>query len=369
MFQGSDIMSKSSTHSALSEFLRSEKTLTNKVKYTTLQLCAAAVHFTLIFMFGAAGVYPLVIFNCFSTLCYLLCGILIKKEKYTPLYYITYIEVSLHSYVAAIFVGWKAGFPMYIIGILPVIIYMHFSFNEEKNLIETLLIGIFSLAIFLSCKVITYLNDPVYDISDAASFKFYIYNSFCTFGLILMFSVIFLNEIKSAQTVLENRNAQLDKIAGMDALTGLYNRRSMDKYLKSAAASGNTFTLIMCDIDNFKNINDTYGHNCGDIVLKEVSRTIVSSLRDGDYVCRWGGEEILILANNASLKDAAMAAERIRSHIEKLTVESEGNIVNCTITLGAAENKEGSSLEDIINLADDRLYTGKRSGKNCVVIS
>ncbi len=363
-------MSKSSTHSTfLSEFLRSEITLSNKVKYTALQLCAAAVHCTLIFIFVSVRVYPMVIFNCFSTLCYLLCGILIKKEKYIPLYYITYFEVSLHSCIAAILVGWESGFPMYIIGILPVIIYMHFSFNEKKNLVETLLIGIFSLGIFLCCKIVTYLNEPVYYLSDDASFKIYIYNSFCTFGLILLFSVIFLNEIKSAQTVLENRNAQLDKIAGIDALTGLYNRRSMDKYLRSAAASGNIFTLIMCDIDNFKNINDTYGHNCGDIVLKEISRTIVSSLRDGDYVCRWGGEEILILANNASLTDAAMAAERIRSRIEKLTVESDGNIVKCTITLGAAENREGTSLEDIINLADDRLYTGKRSGKNRVVIS
>lgn len=346
-----------------------EKKVTNKAKYTTLQVCCAAVHFILIFTFAAANVLPMVIFNCFSTVCYILCGILIKKEKYIPLYYITYVEICLHSYVAAILVGWDTGFPMYIIGIMPVIIYMHFSFNENSSLKETLLIGICALTVFLSCKFITYFNEPLYELSPINAFWIYIFNSLCTFGLILLFSVIFLSEIKSAHAVLKKQNARLDRIAGTDVLTGLYNRRSMDKFLKNAAASKVTYSLIMCDIDDFKKINDTYGHKCGDMVLKEISKIIVSGLRDNDFVCRWGGEEILILVNDTTLKSAAMAAERIRSSIEKLSLESNGHTVRCTITLGAAESSEGSSPEDVISIADSRLYTGKRTGKNRVVIS
>lgn len=356
----------------ISELLQPEKRITNKTKYTTLQVCCAAVHFILIFTFASVNVLPMVIFNCFSTLCYLLCGILIKKEKYVPLYYITYIEICLHSYVAAIIVGWDTGFPTYIIGIMPVVIYMHFSLNDKSSLNslkETLLIGVCSLTVFLSCKLITYLNEPVYKLTPEFSFRIYIFNSVCTFSLILLFSIIFLSEISYARTVLENRNARLDRIAGIDALTGLYNRRSMDKFLKKASVSENTFSLIMCDIDDFKKINDTYGHKCGDLVLKEISKAIVSSLRDNDFVCRWGGEEILILANNTPLSAAAMAAERIRSQIEKLEVESGEQTVRCTITLGAAESSEGNTPEDIISIADSRLYKGKRTGKNCVVIS
>lgn len=352
-----------------SELLQSDMKITNKVKYTILQMCCAFVHLMLIFIFAAFGVYPMVIFNIFSTICYLSCGILVKKELYIPLYYITFVEISLHSYIATILVGWETGFPMYIIGITPIIFYMHFSLNENSTLYETLLIGLCSLATFVSCKFISYKTEPLYTIPDEPSFWIYIFNSLCTFAMLVLFSLIFLREIKSAHTKLENQNAQLDRIAGIDALTGLYNRRSMDKFLAAAMSCPNDFSIIMCDIDDFKKVNDTYGHKSGDKVLQAISKIIVSSLREDDFVCRWGGEEILILISGTALNPAAMAAERIRSQVEKMSVDSDGQAIKCTLTIGVAERSEGKSTDDIIALADERLYKGKRSGKNRVVES
>ena len=350
-----------------SELLQSDMKITNKVKYTILQMCCAFVHLMLIFIFAAFGVYPMVIFNIFSTICYLSCGILVKKELYIPLYYITFVEISLHSYIATILVGWETGFPMYIIGITPIIFYMHFSLSENSTLYETLLIGLCSLATFVSCKFISYKTEPLYTIPDEPSFWIYIFNSLCTFAMLVLFSLIFLREIKSAHTKLENQNAQLDRIAGIDALTGLYNRRSMDKFLAAAMSCPNDFSIIMCDIDDFKKVNDTYGHKNGDKVLQAISKIIVSSLREDDFVCRWGGEEILILISGTALNPAAMAAERIRSQVEKMSVDSDGQAIKCTLTIGVAERSEGKSTDDIIALADERLYKGKRSGKNRVV--
>lgn len=352
-----------------SELLQSDMKITNKVKYTILQMCCAFVHLMLIFIFAAFGVYPMVIFNIFSTICYLSCGILVKKELYIPLYYITFVEICLHSYIATILVGWETGFPMYIIGITPIIFYMHFSLSENSTLYETLLIGLCSLATFVSCKFISYKTEPLYTIPDEPSFWIYIFNSLCTFAMLVLFSLIFLREIKSAHTKLENQNAQLDRIAGIDALTGLYNRRSMDKFLAAAMSCPNDFSIIMCDIDDFKKVNDTYGHKSGDKVLQAISKIIVSSLREDDFVCRWGGEEILILISGTSLNPAAMAAERIRSQVEKMSVDSDGQAIKCTLTIGVAERSEGKSTDDIIALADERLYKGKRSGKNRVVES
>lgn len=353
----------------ISEIFTDGAAVTNKVKYSILQWSTAAVHFALIFIFASVGVYSMTIFNIASTVCYLLCGILVKKERYILFYYITFLEICLHSYTATILVGWELGFPMYIIGIMPVIFYMHFSLNESASLRESLLIGLCCLVSFIVCRIISYRIEPVYTISPKASMHIYIFNTLCAFGLLMFFSLFFLREIQFSRSVLEEQNARLDKIAGIDSLTGLYNRRSMDKFLSSALSSGKTFSVIMCDIDDFKKINDTYGHKCGDMVLKEISKIIVSGLRDNDFVCRWGGEEILILVNDTTLKSAAMAAERIRSSIEKLSLESNGHTVRCTITLGAAESSEGSSPEDVISIADSRLYTGKRTGKNRVVIS
>lgn len=341
--------------------------VTNKVKYTILQWCAAAVHFMLIFIFASVGVYSMTLFNIASTICYLLCGILVKNERYILFYYITFAEICLHSYTATILVGWGPGFPLYIIGIMPVIFYMHFSLNESASLRESLFIGLCCLLTFVICKIISYKIEPIYTISERASTYIYIFNTICTFAILLFFSLFFLREIQFSRSSLEEQNARLDKIAGIDSLTGLYNRRSMDKFLNSALSSGKTFSVIMCDIDDFKKINDTYGHNSGDEVLKRISETMISILRENDFVCRWGGEEILILASATPLNGAALVAERIRAHIEEMEVESEEHIIKCTMTAGAAESTEAATIEEIISLADERLYSGKRSGKNKVV--
>ncbi|MBQ5333262.1 MAG: GGDEF domain-containing protein [Oscillospiraceae bacterium] len=342
-------------------------TVTNRIKYTILQWSAAVVHFLLIFIFASVGVYSMVVFNIGSTICYILCGLLVKRERYILFYYIAFVEICLHSYVATILVGWGPGFPLYIIGIMPVIFYMHFSLDESAGLHESLLIGLCCMMTFIICKVISFRVEPIYIISEKAAMYIYIFNSICAFGLLLFFSLFFLREIQVSKSVLEERNAQLDKIAGIDALTGLYNRRSMDKLLNNAAASGRTFSVIICDIDDFKKINDTYGHNSGDEVLRKLSEAIISILRENDSVCRWGGEEILILAAGTPLSGAALVAERIRSQIEGLEILSEENIIKCTVTAGAAESTEAGSVEEIIGLADDRLYSGKKSGKNKVV--
>lgn len=341
--------------------------VTNRIKYTILQWGAAAIHFILIFIFASVGVYSMVVFNIASTICYMLCGILVKKERYILFYYIAFIEICLHSYTATILVGWAPGFPLYILGIMPVIFYMHFSLDESAGINESLLIGLCSLLTFVVCKIISYRIEPVYSISEKASMYIYIFNAVCTFAVLLFFSVFFLREIQFSKSVLEEQNAKLDKIAGIDALTGLYNRRSMDKLLNTAVNSGKTFSIIMCDIDDFKKINDVYGHNSGDEVLRELSSAVVSLLRENDFVCRWGGEEILILAGGTPLSGAALVAERIRAHIESMEIVCDDKHIKCTITAGAAESTEAGSIEEIIGLADERLYCGKNSGKNTVI--
>ena len=341
--------------------------VTNRVKYTILQCDAAVIHFIFIFIFASLGVKAMVIFNIFSTICYILCGILVKKERYMLFYYIAFVEICIHAYIATIFVGWEAGFPLYIIGIMPVVFYMHFSLDEGSGMSESLMIGLACMLTFVVCKIISYRIEPVFTIPESVSVKIYIFNTICAFAVLLFYSIFFLREIQFSRSVLEEQNERLDKIAGIDSLTGLYNRRSMDKLLKGAVNSGKTFSVIMCDIDDFKKINDAYGHNVGDEVLRRISDTIVSGLRENDFVCRWGGEEILILASGTPISGASLVAERVRAQIEDMEIVSEENTIKCTVTAGVAENSEAGSIEEIIGLADDRLYCGKKSGKNRVI--
>lgn len=166
------------------------------------------------------------------------------------------------------------------------------------------------------------------------------------------------------------REQQLLEIANNDPLTGLYNRRAaeqaLEQHINKARGSGKPFSLIICDIDHFKSINDRYGHPAGDRVLKSVSAILLQSIRVGDIAARWGGEEFLILVTDSSLQQSMGLAERIRNCLEGLLLEET---VTVTMSLGVAELAEGETGACLIQRADNALYKAKRSGRNRVELA
>ena len=164
---------------------------------------------------------------------------------------------------------------------------------------------------------------------------------------------------------------ELEKYVNYDTLTHLLNRRSMDNYLQAThrqAKTGQaTFCLMMMDIDDFKKVNDTYGHDCGDEVLKYVAHTISTGVKKNDYVFRWGGEEILVLLNT-DFDKALAVAERIRADIARDPVDYRGTTkVPVTITIGVSPYTAGATIQQMMDDADAKLYYGKKHGKNQVV--
>ncbi|MDW8095604.1 MAG: diguanylate cyclase, partial [Aquificaceae bacterium] len=161
----------------------------------------------------------------------------------------------------------------------------------------------------------------------------------------------------------------LKTMSNTDALTGLYNRRFIYSRLieekERADKHQSTFSTIFADVDNFKNINDTYGHAMGDRVLIEVAHKIKYCIRVDDVVARWGGEEFLILLPNVGLKGAEALAERIRKSVQEINILGVDGI---TISLGVATYRLGESIDELISRADHALYTAKREGKNRVVV-
>ena len=186
-------------------------------------------------------------------------------------------------------------------------------------------------------------------------------------GLVLMLLSINIITYFGGKFLVE----ELEKYVNYDTLTHLLNRRSMDNYLQAAhkqATTGQaTFCLIMIDIDDFKKVNDTYGHDCGDEVLKAVAHTISTGVKKNDNVFRWGGEEILILLNT-DMDKAIAASERIRKDIARDPIDYRGNVkVPITVTVGIAPYRAGLSVQQMMDDADAKLYYGKRHGKNQVV--
>lgn len=175
--------------------------------------------------------------------------------------------------------------------------------------------------------------------------------------------------VKELQDVLRARNAELDHIARSDPLTGLANRRHLDEQLAVHAASAarhhHELSVAVVDIDNFKSVNDTYGHSTGDTVLREVARRLAGSARVEDVVGRWGGEEFLVILPHCSVDDAAIVSERIRQAVGATPIQAEDSIsIQVTISVGCA----GGTLDRVIERADAALYAAKKGGRNRTVV-
>jgi len=164
----------------------------------------------------------------------------------------------------------------------------------------------------------------------------------------------------------------MEKSSFLDNLTGLPNRRSFEskigKEWKQAIREQKHISILLLDLDKFKSVNDTYGHQQGDIVLKYVSEIFTQVLKRGsDFAARWGGEEFAAVLYNAQLEEAIKIAEAIRCEIEKANIPcGEENFIKITISIGINSQipEKSSSMEDFIKKADMALYTAKQNGRN-----
>jgi len=183
------------------------------------------------------------------------------------------------------------------------------------------------------------------------------------FGVILLF-----DKLHRGRAQMRQLNAELERIAHTDELTGLRNRRSIEKALANTLSAARrheqSFAVLMIDVDHFKRVNDTLGHHGGDQVLIEVSRALSESLRTEDVIGRWGGEEFLVVLPYTGEAGAARSAERLRKSVARRT-ETTGSGPDVTVTVGLAQ-WSGETCDDLIARADAALYAGKAAGRNVV---
>ncbi len=158
----------------------------------------------------------------------------------------------------------------------------------------------------------------------------------------------------------------LQNVIELDPLTRLYNRRSCNNKLKALDSENSQYTVIMCDIDWFKKINDNYGHDAGDYVLVNISRLICDNIRDYGFAGRWGGEEFL-LVYTTGCSTAMQNVRQIQEKIRKYDFEYNGNKMKVTMTFGVDADDNSSPYEERIRKADINLYIGKNSGRDRIV--
>ncbi len=160
------------------------------------------------------------------------------------------------------------------------------------------------------------------------------------------------------------------KLAVTDWLTNLHNhsysRRYLGAALRQVRTNGSSMCIIMADLDHFKEINDKHGHLVGDEVLRIAAARIISGSRAGDEICRYGGEEFLIILSDTDLKEADEVAERVRGRIKRDAIHSRKASIELTLSLGLAQARADDSVDNLIDRADAALYAAKAAGRDCV---
>ena len=171
---------------------------------------------------------------------------------------------------------------------------------------------------------------------------------------------------------MENIN-QIADFANKDFLTGVYNRRyfydDMNEYLAYAEERAEPYAVAMLDIDHFKQINDTYGHDGGDRALKTLAKKLIDETKKGDLVARFGGEEFCIVLKNVSNEEAVKFFVNLRASIANCKVQLKKEQIKFTVSIGVAFGRSDYRLDELLELADEALYRAKENGRNRVEIA
>jgi diguanylate cyclase (GGDEF)-like protein/PAS domain S-box-containing protein len=185
--------------------------------------------------------------------------------------------------------------------------------------------------------------------------------------------------IGAVETFRDNSAERVDKIvlqelrkaASLDPLTELLNRRFIETKIQASIEElkrhGIAFGIIFCDIDHFKDINDSYGHTAGDVILQMVARTLLENIRAHDMAARWGGEEFLLVITHVTGKSLIKIGNKLRTLVKNSFVERDGRIISVSVTMGATMAGPEDTIESLMERADGLMYNGKMSGRNCVM--
>jgi len=326
---------------------------------------AAGMHVTLFIAMLIVGVYPLVIINVGSMLCYTVMFFIVKiRRAYFSAGILVAVEVLIYIPLAIYFIGMNTfAFMLYF-----VLIFMQWNvpYTSTRNL--GMLTCVIWVAVMATLTFGIYVP-PVYPIFERSTVLFLsLYHINLTFGGLAV--VLFITNLVRT-TISASTAAQIKKYktqATVDALTELPNRRSADLFVAELATDEGerSWCVAMLDIDDFKRVNDTLGHLAGDEVLRSLAQILRSNLRRTDMIFRWGGEEFLLFLADVDMENAAGILEKIRLYIEATPICSSDTIIPITVTIGLAP-VDVRDMQASIDLSDQRLYSGKRNGKNQLV--
>lgn len=336
----------------LSRFDNETTILSVKAYLSYMILIAASSHVVLAVYFLIVGPKIVVWISIAEMLFWVFAFYLNKIGKLKLASIMCVLKIALFSLTGAFMFGLNVNIQWIIVAaMLPTMLYLNFS-TKEKIILMTIMLLTVNLKFFPGV-----FQQPLFPQDDSIFLAIF-------FANVVVFAVVLELSLHTVirYQVEQSRHKEIEQFKSMsydDPLTELRNRRYADIYFNKMQESGEVYSIALIDIDDFKKVNDTYGHDTGDIVLVKLAEILSENTRRAaDLACRWGGEEFLLVLSGCDLDSCRTVVENIRKIVEKTTITAGSDEIKITITIGIADN---------IAACDKNLYEGKRSGKNKVV--
>lgn len=278
-------------------------------------------------------------------------------------YCILNVCILIFTVVNVYYLGWDIGVQHFLTVLLVFVFFSKYK-HETAKLLFALFLFALRLILYFYCKI----NDPVVSLNSDLSGAMQIVNSFFIFLSLGLIAYLFSTTTQEMEGKLIEYNRKLMKQANTDTLTGLYNRRRTMEYLDSLLKNAESqISICLCDIDHFKRVNDTYGHDVGDVVLTTISDTFRKRLPPDTFISRWGGEEFLLIFPRLNGDEAGTALEILRQKIRDLVFDGGSEKFTISLTFGLVEYDFHSDITTLLKEADEKLYVGKENGRDRIV--
>ncbi len=318
--------------------------------------------FTAVFFY--LQLWDLAIYCAGASLLWLGIFILNRRGNHRIAFALGALETFALCALTSMALGWPSGFFLYVF-VVVILIFV----NAKISTPVQVLLGIFSGALILYLYMFS-PPEPVLGVIDR-------YLTLMNVSwVVMLFAFIghyFEVSARGAEAELLSTNRKLLNLATTDPVTNLINRRNMilriEQEKEKLDLNGRPFALVMIDIDNFKHVNDEYGHDCGDYVLVAIAETISLTIRKQDLVARWGGDEFLVMLPETDIDGGRVVAEKIRARILHTPFVYHELDIPVTLTLGVGLCDQITGIGNCIRKADQALYEGKQAGKNRVSVA
>jgi diguanylate cyclase (GGDEF)-like protein len=318
---------------------------------------AGVVDLSYLGVFWLLGMPTMALLNLVSLSMYATAWWLLGRRRNLPAVLLMWTEVMVHAGLCTVLLGWASG-AHYFLLVFIVAVAVSRSHRHAAAALAFLLLA------YLGLDIATGMIPARYPLAEGATTALRWLNITVVFVMFGYTGRYYVQRVAEAE-------ARLRELATTDSMSGLWNRRHFralaEGELQRARRHGSALAVVLADIDHFKRVNDQYGHEAGDHVIRHVSQRLREQLRAGDLIGRLGGEEFILLLPGCDAAGAAQLCERMRQHLAQSTCDAGGQLIPVTVSFGVMPLPLDEPFEQAVRQADGALYRAKNTGRNRVV--